>query len=664
MTNPVVSIVIICYNGAQYLYNCFDSLLKQTYKNLEIIIVNDGSTDNSLEIMNSYIQKFNNNGMKLIICSRENGGMSAALNSGLKLVTGHFFMWCDCDDYYEPDAVESLLKYLNDNPDIDIVRGKCRFIDYESKKVLRIKGPKDTITLDAFDSLLFQTDAYCNTGINMTSVSYLDKCIKDREIYINRAGQNWQLLLPFAYYGNFGFLDKVVYNYNIISASDSHSKKSIYKEFNRWNNHKLILYNVIDSLDGMQCFDKIEYKNRIDKHYRKKKVKLLRDRIKGKIRKATIRTHVICDYYKCTGCGACYNTCPHNSITMIENKEGFKFPSIDKEKCTDCGLCTKVCPVLTEESHKKEVFAYACNNKNEGERRNSSSGGVFILLAKEIIKQGGVVFGACFDSEFRVIHDYADSEEGLAKFMTSKYVQSDLKDSFKRVKDFLDNNRLVYFSGTPCQVEGLRAFLGKEYDNLVLQDIICHGVPSPKAWEKYKNYRLKIDSEIPRSINFRNKDNGWNDFNTCFEYGSKNYKARHNDDLFMKAFLKNTCLRASCYNCSFKVKYRNSDITLGDFWGLNKVVPSMNDDQGTSAVVINSIKGKNLYDRIKNDLNDLEVSLNSIISGNSAYVKSSNEDCGRAKFFQELDKLPFDRLVKKYVGKKQNIIKRIIRKVL
>lgn len=380
------------------------------------------------------------------------------------------------------------------------------------------------------------------------------------------------------------------------------------------------------------------------------------------------------DKKNCCGCHACFNICPKKAITMACDEKGFKYPIIDKEKCIDCGLCEKVCPILNrKKEEEKKVSAYACYNKNENERINSSSGGIFILLAKEIIKRKGIVFGAQLNEEFKVVHSYAESEEGLKKFQGSKYVQSNIGETYKLVKKHLNEDRYVLFTGTPCQIEGLYSFLQKKYDKLYTQDIICHGVPSPMVWEKYKEYRKSVDNDIPQKIEFRNKDNGWKLFNMKFSYKNKNYMQNQHQDLFMQAFLKNTILRDSCYSCNFKRKYRNSDITLADFWGIEHVQPDFDDNKGISAVIINSEKGRELFNSISKKIECRNCDLEQIININSSMIKSVTKDNNSDKFFENLNKLSFEKnvekntyhttLFKRGLKKIKNTIKKIFKKI-
>lgn len=370
----------------------------------------------------------------------------------------------------------------------------------------------------------------------------------------------------------------------------------------------------------------------------------------------------VIEHEKCCGCQACYNICPKNAISMLEDEKGFKHPKIDKEKCINCGLCRRICPILKSSIEKKDNESYAIYNKNDEERLHSSSGGIFILLAKAIINNGGVVYGASLDENFIVNHCRAQTMADLSKLMGSKYVQSDIGISYKNVKKDLESGLSVLFTGTPCQIAGLKSYLNKEYPKLYTQDIICHGVPSPKVWEKYKEFRQKVDKDLPLEINFRNKDNGWANYNITFEYKNGEYKQNKNNDIYMKAFLRNTSLRDSCYNCIFKGINRVSDITLGDFWGIQEIMPEMNDNKGISLIVINSKKGQEMFELIKNNCKYKKCDFEEAIKYNPSMIKSVNEDKKRNAFFENLDKSDFEELVERNTSKK-SLIERIKRKL-
>ncbi|MFR1757493.1 MAG: Coenzyme F420 hydrogenase/dehydrogenase, beta subunit C-terminal domain, partial [Thomasclavelia spiroformis] len=308
---------------------------------------------------------------------------------------------------------------------------------------------------------------------------------------------------------------------------------------------------------------------------------------------------VIKDKSMCSGCHGCMNICPKNCITMKEDNEGFWYPIVDREKCIECGLCEKSCPILNDMSVKNSPKAYACYNKDDEIRKESSSGGIFTLLASYIIKRGGVVYGAAFNNKFEVEHIQVSTIDDLSKLRGSKYVQSKLGNTYSEIKKLLSQEKLVYFSGTPCQVDGLLSFLNKKYDNLICQDIICHGVPSPKLWKYYlRQFKLEDNAKIV----FRDKSTGWDSYSFTINQNNKYSQLASQND-YMKVFLKDLCLRPSCYDCHSKSLHRNSDITLGDFWGIKEIYSEMYDEnKGTSLVFINSDKGKNIFNKILNEI--------------------------------------------------------------
>ena len=328
--------------------------------------------------------------------------------------------------------------------------------------------------------------------------------------------------------------------------------------------------------------------------------------------------------------------------------------------------CDKICPVNNIKEVLNKPKSYACYNIDEEIRKNSSSGGIFTLLADYILDNNGIVYGASFNNEWEVEHIRIDNKKDLEKLRTSKYLQSNINDIFQLAKQDLDNGVYVLFTGTPCQVNGFISYLnGKEYNKLYTQDIICHGVPSPKVWKKYLSYRKRLDGESPIQINFRHKYYGWNLFNMLLQYNNKSYQNKHDEDLFMQAFLRNVCLRDSCYNCSFKSKNRKVDITLADFWGITNVVPEFNDDKGISLVIVNTKKGQELFNKIQDRTVCKETNFEESIKYNPSMDKSANEPVGRKEFFENLNNMEFDKLVEKYTikPKKCNLIKRALKKI-
>lgn len=352
---------------------------------------------------------------------------------------------------------------------------------------------------------------------------------------------------------------------------------------------------------------------------------------------------------KCTGCMACKNVCPVNAIKIERDSNGFQYPKINQAKCVHCNLCKRVCPVNTPLKEQDHITkAYACKNKDTNIRMQSSSGGLFTLVAEYILNQNGVVFGAKFNKKFEVVHDYILKKEELFIFRGSKYLQSKIGDNYKKAKQFLEEGRKVLFTGTPCQVEGLLTYLGKDYDNLYTQDIICHGVPSPKVWKKYLEYKEK--NKKLKGINFRKKDIlGWNNYQVSYKYDSSEENVHHEEDIYMKLFLKNFILRESCYSCNFKKVNRKSDITLADFWGINEVIPEFNDEKGVSALIIHSKKGKEIFDSIKDSIVFREVSVEDIKKYNPCVCKSAYYNNNRNQFFKVFRQEGLKKAIEKFL---------------
>ena len=368
--------------------------------------------------------------------------------------------------------------------------------------------------------------------------------------------------------------------------------------------------------------------------------------------------HII-DKSKCCGCNACVQRCPKQCITMQEDEEGFLYPVVDQSVCIDCGLCEKVCPVINPSETRQPLQVFAAKNRNEDQRLRSSSGGIFILLAEHIIKQGGVVFGARFDKNWDVEHAYAETLEELEPLMRSKYVQSRIGNTYKEAEQFLKQGRQVLFVGTPCQIAGLKKFLRKEYENLLAVDFICHGVPSPGVWRKYleeiKSERseksgknsvlsssLKSKSVIT-GINFREKQlggYGWKKFGFVVyamlpDKGNKNtvlLSTTFGSNTYMKGFLSNLYLRPSCYKCPAKAGRSTSDLTIGDFWGIHKIKPNFDDDKGVEAILVYTSKGESIISII--DMELIQMSYREVVDSNSTIYSPVAIPKRRGKFWR------------------------------
>lgn len=351
----------------------------------------------------------------------------------------------------------------------------------------------------------------------------------------------------------------------------------------------------------------------------------------------------ITDKHKCCGCTACVNVCPKNCISMSADKEGFLYPVVDFVKCIDCGLCEQVCPVLRPVKNETEPLVYAAVNNDESVRLQSSSGGIFTLLAESVLDRGGVVFGACFDQNWNVVHDYTETKEGLAKFRGSKYVQSHVGNCFIQVKTFLDSGREVLFSGTPCQVAGLKNYLRKPYSNLFTVDLVCHGVPSPEVWRRYlqeavcrvygikKKNLINLDEYIS-DISFRAKDKGWKKYNIKIIFrNGKVEMMPFFENSYMNVFLSDLSLRPSCYACPTKLHHVQSDITLADFWGVNEIKPDIDDDKGCGLILINCEEKLDFLYKMNCQL--LQQQLERVVEYNPCILSTVNEPANRDFFW-------------------------------
>lgn len=333
---------------------------------------------------------------------------------------------------------------------------------------------------------------------------------------------------------------------------------------------------------------------------------------------------------ECTGCSACTNICPKKCLQMEIDKEGFLYPFLkNTEACVECGMCGMVCPVHGNlEIQNVETQAYAAYTKDSDIRKSSSSGGIFSELGLQVLNQGGAVYGAAYGTNYHVEHICIENVDNLERLRGAKYAQCRLNDSFSIVKERLNSGQQVLFSGTPCQVAGLKAFLQKNYPNLLTVDFVCHGVSSPAAWNNYVRYRANLDNEgtLPVKINLRSKDTGWSryQYSNKYQYADgKTYSARSGTDLYMKLFVGDYINRMSCADCHFKGYNRVSDITLGDFWGIWDVVPEMDDDKGTSLVLLHSERGKIEFDKLSGRIQSKKVTLEQASASNPSLLYSS-----------------------------------------
>ena len=364
-------------------------------------------------------------------------------------------------------------------------------------------------------------------------------------------------------------------------------------------------------------------------------------------------------YSGCAGCAACYAICPRRAISMKTDNEGFLYPIIDQSLCVDCGLCEKVCPSLHPMQPREPLAVYATKAKDDAIRMASSSGGMFSLLAKQTLDNRGVVFGAAFDhDDWHVYHRAIEHKEELDELRGSKYVQSEIGDSYQQAEVYLRSGRTVLFSGTPCQIAGLNHYLSMRSNakvgRLLTVDVVCHAVPSPLAWRKYLECRIGSvcntageEARVNRVI-FRCKENGWKQYSVVLGFDCANeYRRVFNKDLFMRGFLAELYNRPSCHNCFARGMRCGSDLTIADYWCVNQRFPEMDDDKGVSLVCVNTQKGMAAFASIDGSLNKMASDFSHAKKINPAIITSPQCHKKRGVFFERIEHENFDTLVNK-----------------
>ena len=356
----------------------------------------------------------------------------------------------------------------------------------------------------------------------------------------------------------------------------------------------------------------------------------------------------------CCGRHACYNVCPKFAINMVADKEGFLYPNVSVEKCVNCGMCLNICPSVTKLPLNSGDKAYACYARNCEERLSSSSGGFFSVLARKFLNEEGIIFGASFNEKMEVEHLGISKTEELHKLKGTKYVQSKIGTNYKDVKRELLKGKKVLFSGTPCQVAGLEAFLGEKYDNLLSIDLICHGVPSPSVWKRYLNERFGEDNV--NAMQFRNKREGIS--NVKLDYMLKSgeiVQESYNESPYIKGFIENFYTRPSCFRCNFKGIKRYSDITIGDFWSAKEFHPEIDDSYGVSGIIVHTAKGERWLETVKDQLILYDAQASEIAVWNECLLESVKENPYRQLFFEKWTQFTIEDMISELARKKTKV---------
>lgn len=360
----------------------------------------------------------------------------------------------------------------------------------------------------------------------------------------------------------------------------------------------------------------------------------------------------------CCGCTACVHICPNKCISMVSDEEGFEYPEVDAGSCIGCGACDRVCPVKAEHPTAESIAAPVAiggYHKDADILGESSSGGAFSLFANRILEENGVVCGCRLNEKLEAVQAFAETKEELIPLRGSKYVQSALGDVYPAIRQFLSDNRKVLFVGTPCQCAGLVSYLGRDCENLIVCDFICHGVPSPKVFSEYIKSLGKRLGETVDKFYFRTKEREW--VSSGMQQGTVaitgsgrriTHFPAYNDE-FMNGFLSDIMLRPSCYECSFKYLPKDySDVTIADFWGAGKAAPSICNPRGTSLILLNSEKGRNFFDSVKDDFEHVTVDTHKAVSRNVSVSRSSRLNSSRYNFFNELNDKGYEYISRKY----------------
>lgn len=362
----------------------------------------------------------------------------------------------------------------------------------------------------------------------------------------------------------------------------------------------------------------------------------------------------------CSGCHACQSACPSNCITMQEDEQGFLYPKINADLCVNCGLCERVCHMNRSDNTSIPSKAYAGINKDTNERMNSSSGGIFIAIAKRIIAEGGSVYGAAFDDNYNVKHIRATTIDELHSLQTSKYVQSIIGDCYTDAKKDLEDGQKVLFTGTPCQIAGLKAFLKRDYEKLLCQDIMCHGVPSPKFWQKYLR---ELNPGKITDIQFRDKSKGWHNYRVRIDAEKCHVFDEFNKNTYMRAFIADASLRPSCYACHYKHLHFTGDYVLADFWGVAEAFPEMDDDKGTSLILMNSPKAEMILSAIEDQVDLKEIEIEKAVKKNGPAVNGAAMNEKNTALYNNIDNMTVHRIVEKYIrGSLWNRVKNKLKK--
>lgn len=634
-TTGEISVIVYVHNEKEQLYRTVLSILRQKSVNLEIVIVDDASEDGCAEFMQDKLADYEN---IIYIVNDAYQGLASSINSGVCAASSPLLAFAVAGTLWRPEKLKTQRAALTDN---DLSWCYCT-AQYKDQKENLFIPPASWPQYKTAGNVL--PDLLMNIFINMNTV------LMNRDVFHEIGGLDpdlpelceYEFLLRLAASGKAAFRKNILAEVNgtdknpdgviiaecyilgefskelsqyslkkektlqVIEMSEKHTRLPLFWEYAEYLGEDTE-YNVILE----------EYKNKLNP---------------VRVIKRSTREDVtgVCN---CIGCANCVEACPVGAVSMKESADGFLYPSIDEDKCIHCGKCLSKCPTQLDLPCTANPRTCYAVQLGEAARAGSSSGGVFPALAYAVLNQGGYVAGAVFDSDWKVKHIVSNRPEDIEEMRSSKYVQSDISGVYPEIEKLLKQEKTVLFTGCTCQTAALSAFLGKEYDNLYLLDVVCHGVPSPKIFREYLQEFISKYGKI-EEIKFRNKQIfGWQP-GLYIKFADGREYAGKNTDMFLYGFLCNWYLRENCYECEFKSS-KYSDITIGDFWGVQNVLPGVEDGNGTSFMTINTKKGVLLYQMIKDEIYRIESCLtDSAVPYNPCIVRPSLKNKDRELFFQ------------------------------
>lgn len=639
--NAAVSIIMPVYNEKDQIKKRMDHILEQVFSDYEIIVVDDCSEDGSYEYV---LEQYGELDHLLYIRNDRKIGKAASFNVGLLNAKGKYVAFYGKNGEWTPDKLEDQWTTAQ-NENARVVYSPFGFTKDGKQKEMpgkdwtyqRKKGnifPELLLNQSTvLDTMLVQRDL-------LIAIGGFDEGLEelwDYEMTVRLAAES-----PFAFTEGVRVIGKEGVRYGMENsrggiAGQCYIMGRYCEELGRLSLKKLKFEKVLKLAEKggnvKFYFEKLIQESG-DKEYIEYIRRYLTQDISGSVRER-VETDNIAGVKKCTGCLSCYNACPYGAIEKEYDGEGFIRPVVREDRCRHCKKCILACPVCTEcESYLTPEKCYAVMAGDQW-RIKGSSGGMFPYMASVFLEQGGYAAGAVFDEDFRVKHIVTNRQDELEKIYTSKYVQSDPGEVYKEIRVLLEKNEKVLFSGCACQIAGLKKYLSKEYENLFLVDVVCHGVPSPAVFGKYI-HEIEDEEGAVKEISFRNKEKmGWKTgFYARLEDGREILRSVE-DDLFLSGYLANWFLRECCYECRFK-EHRYGDITLGDFWGINRLT-EFDDGQGTSLVIVNSPKGEMIFDGLLKDTKKAVITYTeNAISFNPCISHSVKKMRLRDLFFAEI----------------------------